>query len=150
MHFSAARPYLLIIYGSSHGIGEVKPDEGSSLLAVLKRSKKTFVRLVDFCPSKVMYKGVRARRRPHKIKRPKTKEEFIMTQRTNAATKLQVKVITGTNIQGKDTIVTRSISVNPELNDEDVLSIGKKLAALQSLPVQSICRQDNAGLAEVH
>ena len=73
-----------------------------------------------------------------------------MTQRTNAATKLQVKVITGTNIQGKDTIVTRSISVNPELNDEDVLSIGKKLAALQSLPVQSICRQDNAGLAEVH
>ena len=73
-----------------------------------------------------------------------------MTQRTNAATRLQVKVITDTNGQGKDTIVTRSFTMNPELADEDILSIGRKLARLQSLPMQDICRQDNAGLAEVH
>lgn len=73
-----------------------------------------------------------------------------MTQRTNAATKLQVKVVTGTNSQGKETIATRSFTVNPELADEDILSIGRKLARLQSLPMHDICRQDNAGLAEVH
>ena len=73
-----------------------------------------------------------------------------MTQRTNATTRLQVKVITGTNSQGKDAIATRSFNVNPALDDEDILSIGHKLASLQSLPVQDICRQDNAGLAEVH
>ena len=73
-----------------------------------------------------------------------------MTKRNNAATKLQLKIITGTNNQGKDAITTRSFSVNPELTDEDVLSIGTKLASLQSLPVQDICRQDNAALVEVH
>ena len=73
-----------------------------------------------------------------------------MTQRTNAATRLQVKVITDTDGQGKDIIATRSFTMNPELADEDLLSIGHKLASLQSLPVQDICRQDNAGLAEVH
>ncbi|WP_173443875.1 DUF1659 domain-containing protein [Selenomonas ruminantium] len=73
-----------------------------------------------------------------------------MTQRTNPATKLQVKVITGTNSQGKDTIATRSFTMNPELADEDILSIGRKLSRLQNLPVQGICRQDTAGLAEVH
>ena len=73
-----------------------------------------------------------------------------MTQRTNATTKLQVKVITGSNSLDKDIVATRSFTVNPELADEDVLSIGTKLAALQSLPVQGVCRQDNANLAEVH
>ena len=73
-----------------------------------------------------------------------------MTQRTNATTRLQVKVITGTNSQGKDTIATRSFTMNPELADEDILSIGRKLSRLQNLPVQGICRQDTAGLAEVH
>ena len=73
-----------------------------------------------------------------------------MTQRTNTATRLQVKVITGTNSQGKDTIATRSFTMNPELADEDILSIGRKLSRLQNLPVQGICRQDTAGLAEVH
>ena len=73
-----------------------------------------------------------------------------MTQRTNPATKLQVKVITGTNSQGKDAIATRSFNVNPALADEDILSIGRKLSRLQNLPVQGVCRQDTAGLAEVH
>ena len=73
-----------------------------------------------------------------------------MTQRTNATTRLQVKVITGTNSQGKDTIATRFFTMNPELADEDILSIGRKLSRLQNLPVQGICRQDTAGLAEVH
>jgi hypothetical protein len=73
-----------------------------------------------------------------------------MTQRTNAVTKLQVKVTTKTNSQGKDIIATRSFTMNPELTDEDILSIGRKLSRLQNLPVQGICRQDTAGLAEVH
>ena len=54
-------------------------------------------------------------------------------------------------------VLTRStvLKVNPVLKTErpfvkDILSIGTKLASLQSLPVQDICRQDNAALAEVH
>ena len=73
-----------------------------------------------------------------------------MTQRTNAATKMQIKVITSSDSTGKDTVVTRSFTVNPQLADEDVLALGTKLATLQSLPLKGICRQDNAGLAEVH
>ena len=73
-----------------------------------------------------------------------------MTQRSHAATKLQVKLITGTDSTGKDTVVTRSIAVNPELTDEAVLSIGTKLGNLQSLPVDTICRQDSAAIVEIH
>lgn len=73
-----------------------------------------------------------------------------MTQRTNAVSKLQLKVITGSDSTGKDTVVTRTFSVNPDLSDEAVLDMGTKLGNLQSLPLQGIARQDNAGLAEVH
>lgn len=73
-----------------------------------------------------------------------------MIQRNNAATKLQLKVVTGSDSTGKDTFATRSYTVNPELTDEAVLSIGTKLGNLQSLPVENIARQDNAALAEVH
>ena len=52
-----------------------------------------------------------------------------MTQRTNPATKLQVKVITGTNSQGKDTIATRSFTMNPELADETFRLVRKAFDA---------------------
>ncbi len=73
-----------------------------------------------------------------------------MTQRNNATTKLQVKVITGSDSTGKDTFATRTYAVNPELTDEAILALGTKLGNLQSLPVETISRQDCAALAEVH
>lgn len=73
-----------------------------------------------------------------------------MTQRNNAVTKLQLKVVLGSDSNGKDTFATRSYTVNPELTDEAVLAIGTKLGTLQSLPVEAVTRQDHADLAEVH
>ena len=71
-----------------------------------------------------------------------------MATRMNPVTKLQIKVVTGTDAEGKETLASRTYTVNPDLADADVLSIGSKLAALQDYPVRAICRQDNAALAE--
>ena len=40
--------------------------------------------------------------------------------------------------------------VNPELSDDDLLSIGKKLGNLQAFPVASIGRTDSCLLAQEH
>ncbi|SDP42080.1 DUF1659 domain-containing protein [Selenomonas ruminantium] len=66
-----------------------------------------------------------------------------MATRMNPVTKLQIKVVTGT-----DPAATRSYTVAAALTDADILSIGSKLAALQNFPVRAICRQDDAALAE--
>lgn len=71
-----------------------------------------------------------------------------MATRMNPVTKLQIKVVTGTDPAGKDQLATRSYTVAAALTDADVLSIGSKLAALQNFPVRAICRQDDAALAE--
>lgn len=71
-----------------------------------------------------------------------------MANRMNPAAKLQIKVVTSTDAAGKEKLATRSFSVNPALTDTDCLSIGTKLGNLQEYPVHSVCRQDNAELAE--
>ena len=73
-----------------------------------------------------------------------------MAVRNNEVTRLNLKVITGSDENGKDTIATRGFTVNPELNDDTILSIGKKLGNLQSFPVEAIARQDSASLAAEH
>lgn len=71
-----------------------------------------------------------------------------MAKRMNPATKLHLKVVTGTDNAGKEHIAVRSFNVNPDLTDADVLSVGLKLGSLQSCPVSSINRQDDAALGE--
>lgn len=73
-----------------------------------------------------------------------------MAVRNNEVTRLNLKVITGSDENGKDTIATRGFTVNPELDDDTILSIGKKLGNLQSFPVETIARQDSASLAAEH
>lgn len=73
-----------------------------------------------------------------------------MAVRNNEVTRLNLKVITGSDENGKDTIATRGFTVNPELDDDTLLSIGKKLGNLQSFPVEAIARQDSASLAAEH
>ena len=73
-----------------------------------------------------------------------------MAVRNNEGTRLNLKVITGSDENGKDTIATRGFTVNPELDDDTILSIGQKLGNLQSFPVEAIARQDSASLAAEH
>ena len=73
-----------------------------------------------------------------------------MAVRNNEVTRLNLKVITGSDENGKDTIATRGFTVNPELDDDTILSIGEKLGNLQSFPVEAIARQDSASLAAEH
>jgi hypothetical protein len=73
-----------------------------------------------------------------------------MAVRNNEVTRLNLKVITGSDENGKDTIATRGFTVNPELDDDTILSIGKKLGNLQSFPVEAIASQDSASLAAEH
>ena len=73
-----------------------------------------------------------------------------MAVRSSEVTRLNLKVVTGSDENGKDTIATRGFTVNPELDDDTLLSIGKKLGNLQSYPVEAVARQDSAELAAEH
>ena len=75
---------------------------------------------------------------------------IIMAVRSSEVTRLNLKVVTGSDENGKDTIATRGFTVNPELDDDTLLSIGKKLGNLQSYPVEAVARQDSAELAAEH
>ena len=70
--------------------------------------------------------------------------------RTNQKTTLKITRITATSSTGKDTHDYVNLSVNPELEDGDVLSIGQKLSNLQKYPVDGIGRIDASSLAEEH
>jgi len=56
----------------------------------------------------------------------------------------------GTSSTGKDTHDYVNLSVNPELEDGDILSIGRKLSNLQKYPTDGIGRIDASSLAEEH
>ena len=73
-----------------------------------------------------------------------------MAVRSSEVTRLNLKVVTGSDENGTDTIATRGFTVNPELDDDTLLSIGKKLGNLQSYPVEAVARQDSAELAAEH
>ncbi len=70
-------------------------------------------------------------------------------KKTKAATKLLLKVQTGTNKQGAPVYSRRTVqNVNPALDDAAFLAVGKGLSALQSRTVNAILRQDVATLEE--
>lgn len=72
-----------------------------------------------------------------------------MATRKEATSKLIIKVAAGMNAAGKTTYKQRTFTnVNPALTDEDFLSVGDKLAALQSEEIGGIVRQDAAKLIE--
>ena len=73
-----------------------------------------------------------------------------MTVRTQQTTTLKITRVKGTSSTGKETHDYVNLSVNPKLEDEDMLSIGHKLSSLQSLPVDSFSRIDASSLAEEH
>ena len=57
------------------------------------------------------------------------------TIRSKQTTTLKITRVKGTSSTGKDTHDYVNLSVNPELEDGDVLSIGQKLSNLQKYPV---------------
>ena len=73
-----------------------------------------------------------------------------MTVRANQKTTLKITRVTSTSASGKETHDFVNLSVNPEIADDDLLSIGSKLSNLQKFPVHSIGRMDSSTLAEEH
>ncbi len=74
-----------------------------------------------------------------------------MAVRAKEATTLKITRVLGTTSTGKDTYGYLNLSgVNPELSDDDLLSIGKKLGNLQAFPVESYGRTDSCLLAQEH
>ena len=72
------------------------------------------------------------------------------TIRSKQTTTLKITRVKGTSSTGKDTHDYVNLSVNPDLADGDVLSIGQKLSNLQKYPVDGIGRIDASSLAEEH
>ncbi len=71
-----------------------------------------------------------------------------MVTRLNPKTTLKITRVTSTSATGKETHDYVNLNVNPNLADEDLLSIGDKLSVLQKFPVASIGRIDSSALAE--
>ncbi len=70
-------------------------------------------------------------------------------KKTGVATKLILRVQTGTDKKGAPTYSQRTIQhVNPVLGDEDFLTLGKNIGALQAHTVHDVMRQDAAALTE--
>ena len=70
-------------------------------------------------------------------------------KKTEAATKLILKVQTGADKKGAPTYGQRMVqNVNPALSDEDFLAVGKGLGGLQSRTLKDVMRQDAAALTE--
>ena len=69
------------------------------------------------------------------------------TQRTNITTSLKIKVENGTTDAGAVKYATRTFSsINPEINDDDLLAIGQGLAAMPAHGVGDIQRYETASL----
>ena len=68
-----------------------------------------------------------------------------MAKKSEQATKLVLKVVTGQKADGTPSTAQRSFAnVNPALSDEDILSIGTKLGALQRYEIAAVGRTDSA------
>ncbi len=67
------------------------------------------------------------------------------TTKTTQSTKLLLSVETGTGADGNMTYGQRAIrNVNPTLSDENAYDVAAAVGTLQSLPVESIARQDTS------
>jgi len=70
-----------------------------------------------------------------------------MATKNSQTTKMILKVVTGTDASGKAVYAQRNFAhIDPAITDDDFLSIGTKLAALQASPLEGVYRQDQAGL----
>ena len=72
------------------------------------------------------------------------------TIRSKQTTTLKITRVKGTSSTGKEPHDYVNLSVNPELEDGDILSIGRKLSNLQKSPTDGIGRIDASSLAEEH
>ncbi|MFA6849232.1 MAG: DUF1659 domain-containing protein [Selenomonadaceae bacterium] len=71
-----------------------------------------------------------------------------MAVKSNQTSKMILKVQTGTSSTGAAVYSTRSFAhINPTLTDNDFVTIGAAVGALQANTVGSINRQDAAKLA---
>lgn len=67
----------------------------------------------------------------------------------DAKTVLAVKVLTGTTSSGKSKYAERSFSsINPAVTDDDLLTVGTAIGALQSHDVKFIIRRDTCSLRQ--
>ena len=63
------------------------------------------------------------------------------------STKLILKLQKGTNENGQPVYAQRSIgNINPAVSDDDFSAIGEGIGSLQTLPIDSVNRQDQAAL----
>jgi len=69
--------------------------------------------------------------------------------RMNEKTTLKLSRVLSTNASGHEVLNYVNItSVNPEVEDADMLAIGQALGDLQSLPLHAVGRIDSSDLAE--
>lgn len=67
--------------------------------------------------------------------------------KTETTAKLLISVQVDTNAKGDPVYRQRSfVNLNPAISDADLLAFGQALGALQTYPVNSVARQDNAVL----
>ncbi|MDY6267944.1 MAG: DUF1659 domain-containing protein [Selenomonadaceae bacterium] len=70
-------------------------------------------------------------------------------KKDSKSTKLVLKVVTGTDADGKALTASRTFgNVNPAISDDDLLAIGGKLGALQSHTIATVNRVDSASLVD--
>ena len=70
-----------------------------------------------------------------------------MAVKSDATSKIILKVTTGRDTEGNEIVKRRTVShINPALSDDSALSLGTKLAALQSDTLASVSRTDSATL----
>ena len=68
--------------------------------------------------------------------------------KSDKATKLVLKVVTGSTAAGSSYASRNFQHINPELADEDAYAIGSALAALQTYPLSTVSRDDTSVLIE--
>lgn len=72
-----------------------------------------------------------------------------MAVKKNVQCSIVIKVQTGTTTTGKASYTSRSFGdINPEISDDNVFSIGQKLAGLQKYDLGSVNREDTAEIAQ--
>ena len=72
-----------------------------------------------------------------------------MAVKKNVQCSIVLKVQTGTTTRGKASYTSRTFGdINPEISDDNVLTIGQKLAGLQKYDLGSVNREDTAEIAQ--
>ena len=70
-------------------------------------------------------------------------------EKSNASLKMTLRVVKGTDLNGKALTVSRSVAgLNPALSDDDFVALGAKYAALQAHELDGLRRTEAADLVE--